>query len=207
MEILRRGFQMITTPRQTWLSALLLFGVAALTVCFVGIGLLAAARRASNAFRIPPTASLVTQIQTLNEWVTVKYIVEKVVKLESEPSLLGQDRVILLAHAVVKAGIDLTQLQPGDVQVASKRITISLPNSKIVDCYLDEKRTEVWEHKTAFWRPMDSGLEQSARRQALEQIRMAAAEQGIQKEATERAHAQLSLLLRNLGFESVSFHP
>ncbi len=152
---------------------------------------------------LAPTANLITQMQSLNELVMVKYVVEKVVKLESEPSLLGEDRVVLLVHAVVKAGVNLSALRPEDVRVQGRRVSLTLPPAQVTDCYIDERRTEVWEHKTRFWRPFDQELEQKARRQALDQIRLGAGEQGIQKEALQRARDQLGLLLKALGFESV----
>ena len=152
---------------------------------------------------LTPTRMMVTQIQTLSELVTVKYLVEKVVKLEAEPSVLGRDRIILLTHAVVKAGVDLAGIKPEDVKASGSKVTLILPPARITDCYLDEKRTEVWEHLTAFWRKFDEKLEQNARRQALDEIRLAAGEQGIQKEALEKAKLQLGAFLRSLGYTEV----
>jgi len=152
---------------------------------------------------LAPTRLMLTKIQTLSELVTVKYLVEKVVKLEAEPSVLGRDRIVLLTHAVVKAGVDLSALKPEDVQVSGTKLTLNLPPARITDCYLDEKKTEVWEHTTAFWRTFDAKLEQNARRQALDEIRLAAGEQGIQKEAHERAQFQLAAFLRSLGYTEV----
>ncbi|MBL9169799.1 MAG: DUF4230 domain-containing protein [Verrucomicrobiales bacterium] len=152
---------------------------------------------------LAPTRMMLTKIQTLSELVTVKYLVEKVVKLEAEPSVLGRDRIVLLTHAVVKAGVDLSNLKPEDVEVSGTKLTLTLPPARITDCYLDEKKTEVWEHTTAFWRTFDAKLEQNARRQALDEIRLAAGEQGIQKEAIERAQFQLTAFLRSLGYTEV----
>ena len=187
-----------------WLSvALILFVVGSLLLLF-GV-LLPALRYLQRPARsvLLPTTAIITQIQSLNELVTVKYVVEKIVKLDAEPSLLGKDRVVLLLHAVVKAGVDLKSLRPQDVAVSGNRMVLTLPSPRITDCYVDERKTEVWEHSTAFWRPLDKDLELNARRQALEQIRLAAGEQGIQKEALERAQFQLQLFLRTLGFKDV----
>ena len=43
---------------------------------------------------------------------TVKYVLEKVVVLE-DAKWYGENRVILVAHGIVKAGVDLQKLQPG----------------------------------------------------------------------------------------------
>lgn len=173
--------------------------LAALAIVYLLLGWTGSFTRPTLA----PTRSMLTKIQTLNELVTVKYLVEKVVKLEAEPSVLGRDRIVLLTHAVVKAGVDLSALKPEDVAVSGKKLTLTLPPARITDCYLDEKKTEVWEHATAFWRTFDAKLEQNARRQALDEIRLAAGEQGIQKEAADKARLQLGAFLQSLGYTEV----
>ena len=176
-----------------FLGLFLLFGVMLPTLRYLR----------STRSVMTPTTTIITQVQSMNDLVMVKYVVEKVVKLDGEPSLLGKDSVILLLHAVVKAGVDLAGVRPEDVQVTGRKVVMTLPSPRITDCYVDDRKTEVWEYKTAFWRPFDKDLEQSARRQALEAIRLSAGEQGIQKEALERARQQLRLFLGSLGFREV----
>src|SRR3954468_20482218 len=122
--------------------------------------------------RIYNTATLLQQVQTLSQLVTVKYVMEKVVILEDPPQnavrrlLPDGTRVILVAHGIVKAGVDLGQLQPGDLQVSGKKIKVRLPQSQISDAYLDEKQTKVIEHSTSFLREFNKELESSARQNA-----------------------------------------
>ena len=58
--------------------------------------------------KIQNTATILQQIQTLSELVTVKYVLEKVVILE-DIKWYGENRVLLLAHGIVKAGVDLKE--------------------------------------------------------------------------------------------------
>jgi hypothetical protein len=51
----------------------------------------------------------------------------------------------------------------------------------------------------------DKDLEQNARMQAVEDLRRAASENGILTDANERARAQLTALLQQLGFTQVEF--
>ncbi len=158
--------------------------------------------------KIAATPNLVVQVQGLSQLVTVKYVIEKIVKLESEPALYGLlpgDRIIIVAHANVKAGVDLSQITADDLKVDDSRKTLSLtlPPAKITDCYLDEKQTQIWEHKTALFRSFDKNLEHNAREQALREIMLAAGESGIQKEALERAKTQLTQFFHALGFTEV----
>jgi len=157
------------------------------------------------------TANVVRQIQTLSELVTVKYVVEKVVILDAPPeSALGQfvqgdNRVLLLAHGIVKAGINLKDLVPGDVTISGKTIRIKLPPAQITDAYLDDSQTQVIDWKQGFLRGFDKDLEQKARQMAVDEIRRAARTDGILNEATERAELQLAVFFNQAGFERVEF--
>jgi hypothetical protein len=157
------------------------------------------------------TSAVIRQVQSLADLVTVKYVVEKVVILDAPPeSTLGQfvqgdNRVLLLAHGVVKAGIDLKHLAPGDVSVSGKSIRIKLPPAQITDAYLDDNLTKVIDWKQGFLRSFDKDLEQTARQMAVNDIRRAARTDGILNEATQRAMWQLAVCFQNAGFERVEF--
>jgi hypothetical protein len=153
------------------------------------------------------TATVVQQVQTVSELVTVKYVLERVVILEDVKWIagLGESRVLLLAHGVVKGGIDLSKIHEGDVRISGKMIEIKLPHAQIMEAFLDEKQTRVIERTTGLLRTFDKDLEQTARQNAVDDIRRAARTGGILKEADVRARAQLTLLFKQMGFESVQF--
>jgi hypothetical protein len=150
------------------------------------------------------TVSVVEQIQTLSDLVTVKYVVEKVVILE-DAKWYGENRVLLLAHGIVKAGIDLKRLQPGDVQISGKKITMHLPPPQITDAYLDDTQTRVIDNTTGLFRDFDKDLEQTARANAVDDIRRAARQDGILNEASQRAQLELALFLNQAGYTNVEF--
>jgi hypothetical protein len=157
------------------------------------------------------TSAVIRQVQSLADLVTVKYVVEKVVILDAPPeSTLGQfvqgdNRVLLLAHGVVKAGIDLKHLTPADVSISGKTIRIKLPPAQITDAYLDDNLTKVIDWKQGFLRSFDKDLEQKARQMAVDDIRRAARTDGILNEANQRAMWQLAVFFQNAGFERVEF--
>jgi hypothetical protein len=157
-----------------------------------------------SGLREQNTATVVEQIQTLSDLVTVKYVLERVVVLE-DAKWYGENRVLLLAHGVVKAGIDLKRLKPGDVAIAGKKITIHLPPPQITDAYLDDAQTRVIDHTTGLLRSYDKDLEQAARQNAVDDIRRAARLNGILNDADKRAQLELALFLRQAGFERVEF--
>jgi len=150
------------------------------------------------------TATVLRQVQTLSQLVTVKYVMEKVVVYEDVKWYPGgENRVIMIAHGIVKAGVDLQRLKPEDVELdaASQKVTIRLPNPQILDCYLDEKRTQVFERSTGLLRTFDKDLEQTARQIAVDDIQRAARYAGILKDAEERARAQIQMLFHQTGRE------
>lgn len=152
-----------------------------------------------------PTDSVVEQIQTLSDLVTVKYVVEKVVILD-DAKWYGESRVLLLAHGVVKAGMDLKKLKPGDVVVSGKTISIQLPPPELTDAYLDDRRSQVIDHSTGLLRTFDKDLEQTAREDAVVEIRSAAVQNGILTDATDRAKLELALFLHEAGYQEVKFN-
>jgi len=150
------------------------------------------------------TVTVVQQIQTLSELVTVKYVVEKVVVIEDE-KWYGESRVLLLAHGIVKAGIDLKKLSPGDLRISGKKISIRLPDAQITDAYLDDRRTQVIDHTTGLLRQYDKDLEQTARETAVLDLRMAARQNGIINDADERARLELAVFLHQAGYDQIEF--
>ena len=150
------------------------------------------------------TAALLKQVQSLSELVTVKYVIEKVVVLE-DVKWYGESRVLLLAHGIVKAGVDLGRLKPADISVTGKKISIKLPSAQILDAYLDDKQSQVIERTTGLLRAFDKDLEQTARQNATDDIARAARLGGIKEDAEKRAREQLRELFTQMGFEEVAF--
>lgn len=154
------------------------------------------------------SSTVLRQVQTLSQLVTVKYVMEKVVVLEDVKWYPGGDsRVLMLAHGIVKAGVDLGRIQSEDVTVSGKKVSIRLPPAQITDLYLDDRQTRIIERTTGLLRTFDKDLEQTARQHAVSDIRRAARTAGILKDAEERARAQLTSLFQQMGFEVVEFVP
>ncbi len=147
--------------------------------------------------------AIVTQIQALSELATVRYVIEKIV-LAEDVKPYGQSRVVLVAHGIVKAGVDLTALTPGSIAVHGDQLTLTLPAPRILDAYLDDEQTRVLDHSTGLLRRFNKNLEQTARRKGLAAVREAARRAGILEEARTRARLELTRLLGSLGFTRVT---
>jgi hypothetical protein len=163
-----------------------------------------------GARRAYDTPMLLQQVQTLSDLVTVKYVLEKVEVWDDPPPAVlslfsGDNRILLLAQGTVKAGIDLSQIKPGDVEVHDKSIRIRLPSAQVTDCYLNDKETKVIERSTGLFRSFDKDLEQKIRNTVLDDMRRDALRGGIRAEADERARKQLASFFTMMGFEKVEF--
>jgi hypothetical protein len=185
-------------------------GVVVLTCLMaVGAALLALRLQVGPSIATPlNTATVIQRVQTLAEMVTVKYVLEKVVVLEDPKYLggmipLGENRIVLLAHGQVKAGVDFSQLTVGDISVSGRKITLTLPRATVTDAYLVEHETQVLDYRTGLLAPFDKNLEQTARRHALAEITRSARQSGIEAEAAEQARRQMTRLLQAMGFAEV----
>jgi hypothetical protein len=151
---------------------------------------------------IANTATVVRQVQALNELVTIRFVMEKVVVLE-DAKWYGDNRVTLVAHGTVKAGFDLQKVQPGDISISDRKIRLVLPPAMVTDAYLNDRETQVLERTTGVMRVFDKTLEQEARKQAVGQLIVGAKKAGILAEAQDRARLQLQALLLQAGFTEV----
>ena len=79
--------------------------------------------------------------------------------------------------------------------VTDGKIRVQLPPAYVTDGYLDETATQVLDRKTGLLRSFDRKLEQQARQEAQTQLRRAARQSGIEREANERAREQLKPFL------------
>lgn len=195
-------------PERKWLGWMLVGAGAALLLGLLGVGavggwLMARGLGAGTGTpSISDTPTLVRQIQGLNQLVSVKYVLEKIVMVE-DAKWYGDNRLLMVAHGVAKAGVDLSRLQKGDVRIRGKAIHLTLPRPQILDVYLDDRRTQVVERSTGALRGFDKDLEQDARRQAVDSIKLAVRDSGILKDAEERARLHLTSLLMQSGFTEV----
>jgi hypothetical protein len=196
--------------------------IALVVIAFV-IGLAIAAglawlvlKRSAAAPKIGNTATIIQQIQSLSELVTVKYVIEKVVILtNASTTTLGQlpnvvnlpgfeeDRLTLLAHGVAKAGVNLSKVGVADVYASDGKIVLKLPRAHVTDVYLDEAQTQVLDRRAGLFRSFDKTLERQARQYAWSEVNRAARLGGIEREADERARMQLTMLLKSLGYQEV----
>jgi len=153
-------------------------------------------------------ASVVKEIQSLNRLETTAFTIEKIVEAGQQGNvfqdLLYGDRILLIAHGKVIAGVDLSQVDADDVLVDDDKLTINLPVPTIFSSTLDNSRTRVYDRSQGFLSRGDKDLESEARRAAEAAITQAACESGILEEARENAIERLMQLFQFAGYAEVT---
>lgn len=152
-------------------------------------------------------AAVVERIRKLSRLETVEYSMDKIVVGERVsdvlPNMLVGEKLLLIAHGEVTAGVDLSQLQPGDVSVSGDHVSIRLPKPIVLSTRLDNQKTRVFSRETGMLVTADPNLETEARKAAEDQIGQAAIEDGILDKAKTNAQASLEALLYGVGFRVV----
>lgn len=153
--------------------------------------------------------TVVDRIQRLQRLETVIYTMDKIVSGAKEnpllPNFLAGDRLLMLVHGEVVAGIDFSNLKPGDVKVDGKQVRLRLPAPQIFSTRIDSGKTRVYSRQTGLLVPTDPDLETRVRQEAERQLQEAAMADGILRNAQQNAASTITSLLQGLGFEKIAF--
>jgi hypothetical protein len=160
----------------------------------------------ANTFNVASPA-VVEKVRQLSRLETVEYSLDKIVEGDHRtpylPDFLAGDKLLLVAHGEVIAGVDLGQLKEGDVVVSGETVRVRLPAPQILSTRIDNERTRVYSRSTGLLVAADLNLESQARQTAEQQIRQAALDDGILDKAQQNARVSVTALLYGLGFRSV----
>jgi len=149
--------------------------------------------------------AVITQIKQLNELVTVRYSIQRVVGLKEQHQPVGEESILLMVEGEVLAGIDLNGLRTDDCEVDGRRVVVNLPRAKVLHVSLNEKNTKVWDRRITWWTPWiapDPDLEHKARLEALSDVQAAAISMGILDQAQHQAETAIQALLHGLNLEA-----
>ena len=151
--------------------------------------------------------TVVEMIRQLSRLETVEYSLDKIVEGERQsaylPNFLAGDKLLLVAHGEVIAGIDLGQLKTGDVLVNGDTVHVRLPAAQILTTRIDNGRTRVYSRMTGLLVSSDPSLESDVRQTAELQIAQAALDDRILEKARQNARASVTALLYGLRFRKV----
>ena len=189
------------------LLAIVVIGIAVWSATGVGLlRLMGFSGRDATIIRAnQPT--VVRQIQQLQRLETVNYTMDKIISGERDnpylPKFLAGDRLLLVVHGEVIGGIDLAKVQPQDVSITGRAVSLRIPRAEIFSTRIDNAKTRVYSRDTGLFTSPDPNLESEVREAAEQQLQQAALQDGVLKTAEQNAQSTLTSMLRGLGFEQV----
>lgn len=168
-----------------------------------------------GVFAEPDTAiddrqpAVVVQMQSLARLETMTYTIEKVIEAEKSGNafqgLFFGDRVLLIAHGNVIAGVDLSELEADDVTVDdANAVTFILPPSEIFVATLNNELTHVYDREQGLLARGNAQMETEARQAAEASIPQATCEQDVVERASAEAQTQVEALPWVLKFSDVT---
>ena len=157
---------------------------------------------------LPDPVTIVHEIRSLARLETIKFSLEKIITAETRQGvfkwLIG-DRLILVAHGEVIAGIDLNKLDPEALQIRGGVLYVQLPDPEIFVVAVDNEQSYVYDRDTGLLTHGEVDLESQARLAAEQEIEESALKDGILELAAQNAESYLGGLFRELGYPEVIF--
>ena len=165
----------------------------------------------SDNFRVtqtPPQVDVksltIDKIRSASDLTTTVFAMEAIVPTGRDTVLgsmvVGSTKLLYVAYGEVRAGIELSQLQPEAVEwnEGTGTLTVKLPAPKILDRKIDVERSKVYDYSRGFLGlgpDVAPQLLTLAQKEALQKVTAAACERGLLKEANARAKDTMSRLL------------
>ncbi len=157
---------------------------------------------------IPDPVTIIRQVSSLSRLETASYTIEKVITAEAGQgpfAFLFGDRLILVAHGQVIAGVDLGKMGEDNITITTDgAVVVTLPPAEILVVRLDNQKSYVFDRDTGLI-GVNPALETEARQAAEEEIKNAALEDGILDMAQRNAETYVRGLILALGFREVIF--
>src|SRR6202040_509309 len=200
----------------SWLRGILVGSLA--TILFIGLAvwlstgvgllhLMGFMRGGGLKFNIDqPT--VVRQIQRLQKLETVSYTMDKIIGGARDnpylPKFLAGDRILLVVHGEVIAGVNLANIKSSDVSVQGHNISLRLPPAEVFSTRIDNAKSRVYSRDTGLFSSPDPNLESEVREEAERQLQQSAMVDGILKSADQNARNTVTGMLTGLGFTQVT---
>ena len=152
--------------------------------------------------------TVVRQIQQLQKLETVSYTMDEIIGGARDnpylPKFLAGDRILLVVHGEVVAGVNLANIKSSDVSVQGHNISLRLPPAEVFSTRIDNTKSRVYSRDTGLFSSPDPNLESEVREEAERQLQQSALVDGILKSADQNARNTVTGMLTGLGFMQVA---
>ena len=168
-------------------------------------------RQSGDTTELQSTPSVIVAVRDLARLEGTEFRIERVISLKDKQSrffglIEPEDAILLVASGTVTAGVDLSTLAEGDVEVDQERrsVSILLPSSTIFAARLDNQHTFVFKRDTDVFAQRQDSLETRARQEAERTLTTAAEEAKILERSNESIRRTVETLIRSLGYRMVT---
>ena len=167
--------------------------------------------------KIAETANVVEQIKKISEFTSACYYKEiilretktrkivdnslgnKIAKVFGKKDGLVTDEIVIIANGKVRAGFNLKGLSDDDIIVQGDTLTVTLPKVEILDVIVNPANFDVYV-ETGEW---NENKVTEIKKQALEQIKSDAINDGILDKAKESGLKKLQEMFKSFGYNEV----
>lgn len=160
--------------------------------------------------KVDVRSMVVQQIRNASELTTAIFTTETVVPASRDRTIggyvVGKTTLLYIAYGEVRAGVDLSDLKPEDVQLNGDTTILRLPPPRILDSKIDVSRSKVYDYDRGFLGLGPDAapeLQDLAQRQTLDKIVASACANGILQSASDRAKMTVTQLLMTTGYQKL----
>lgn len=160
---------------------------------------------------LPSSTTIVRELNAITVLETAEIELEKIITAETNQDLLWGafgESLIFVGYGKVYAGVDMSQMQPEDIQVVDPNtVMIHLPPVEILADrpILDNEQSQVLDRDEGIFADADPQLETQVRQAAEEAILEEAMASGLLELGQTNAETFMRSFLNGLGFENVIF--
>ena len=148
----------------------------------------------------------VLALRELSDLATVEYTVTKIIRASDDQTWykVGDRKILMSCRATLRAGIDLSKIDPASIDIHGDEIHLTLPKAKLLSVNLRPEDIKVEYQEVGILRSEFSAEERDqlmARGEA--QIRSGVPELGLLNTAESNASLFTSNFLRQLGYKTI----
>lgn len=144
---------------------------------------------------------LVEHIEAMGKLELVKYRISDVLEHKNLTTFLPEASVLLIIKADAVGCIDLTKLNPEDIETKGDSVSIKLPQPEICYIKIDHSASRVYDTKMAFFR--EAQLVDEAYKYAEKEIQKEVLKSDILQQTKSNALRVLRPFLQGLGYTKI----
>jgi hypothetical protein len=146
-------------------------------------------------------------LKEMSDLATVEYTVTKIIKANDNKTWfkIGERKILMSCEAHIKAGVDMSGITKKDFTIDDKKITLQLPEPKVVSLSIPAETIKVeFQDISLFRDPFKTSERDQLAAQAETQIRNSIDSLGILQQAKINTSLFVNNLLVRLGYQNIT---